>query len=79
MSFQEYTLTDVSDKVNDLHNMSTFLNSDAYTEEIGDKLTFHMLEEIETLQSMLSFIRIYPQIKAQEQLESIQKELTHEN
>ena len=76
MSFQEYTLTDVSDKVNDLHDISTFLNSGAYTEEIGDKLTFHMMEEIETLQSMLSFIRIYPQIKAQEQLDSPQKELT---
>ncbi|MEZ8405059.1 RstC protein [Vibrio splendidus] len=76
MSFQEYTLTDVSDKVNDLHDMSTFLNSADYTEEIGDKLTFHMMEEIETLQSMLSFIRIYPQIQAQEQLDSPQKELT---
>ena len=76
MSFQEYTLTDVSDKVNDLHDMSLFLNSGSYTEEIGDKLTFHMMEEIETLQSMLSFIRIYPQIKAQEQLDSPQKELT---
>ncbi|MDH5922974.1 RstC protein [Vibrio splendidus] len=76
MSIQEYTLTDVSDKVNDLHDMSLFLNSGSYTEEIGDKLTFHMMEEIETLQSMLSFIRIYPQIKAQEQLDSPQKELT---
>ncbi|CAK3420671.1 MULTISPECIES: RstC protein [Vibrio] len=76
MSFQEYTLTDVSDKVNDLHDMSLFLNSGSYTEEIGDKLTFHMMEEIETLQSMLSFIRIYPQIQAQEQLDSPQKELT---
>ncbi|TCT74154.1 hypothetical protein EDB46_107222, partial [Vibrio crassostreae] len=26
--------------------------------------------------SMLSFIRIYPQIQAQEQLDSLQKELT---
>ncbi|MEZ9567195.1 RstC protein [Vibrio artabrorum] len=76
MSIQEYTLTDVSDKVNDLHDMSLFLNSGSYTEEIGDKLTFHMMEEIETLQSMLSFIRIYPQIKAQEQLDSPQKKLT---
>ncbi|UQV20284.1 RstC protein [Vibrio sp. J383] len=76
MSFQEYTLTDVSDKVNDLHDMSLFLNSGSYTEEIGDKLAFHMMEEIETLQSMLSFIRIYPQIQAQEQLDSPQKELT---
>ncbi|MEZ8122757.1 RstC protein [Vibrio splendidus] len=76
MSIQEYTLTDVSDKVNDLHDMSLFLNSGSYTEEIGDKLTFHMMEEIETLQSMLSFIRIYPQIQAQEQLDSPQKELT---
>lgn len=76
MNLQEYTLTDVSDKVNDLHDMSLFLNSGSYTEEIGDKLTFHMMEEIETLQSMLSFIRIYPQIQAQEQLDSPQKELT---
>lgn len=66
MTVKEYTLTDVSDNLDGLHNMAMFINSGTYTEEIGDKILHHMLDKIEELQGVVSFMRLYPQLKAEQ-------------
>ncbi|EGU42106.1 hypothetical protein [Vibrio scophthalmi] len=71
MTIREYTLLDVSDSVNELHNIALYLNSGAFTEEIADKVTFLMLERIEELQSNLSFMRLYPELKAEELADNV--------
>lgn len=38
MNTTEYTLTHVSDSLEQLSNMALYLNSGAYTEEISEKL-----------------------------------------
>ncbi|EJB8542875.1 RstC protein [Vibrio parahaemolyticus] len=66
MTVKEYTLSDAEDKLNNIAAISMFLNSGACPKEISFNLYDHMHDEIENLQGMLSFMRLYPEIKAQE-------------
>ncbi|MEZ8013969.1 RstC protein [Vibrio sp. FF112] len=76
MTVKEYTLSDLESKLNEISNISIFLGTGNCPKEIAYNLHDHMNDQIEELQGMVSFMRIYPQIKAQEQLDSPQKELT---
>lgn len=76
MTVKEYTLSDLESKLNEISNISIFLGTGDCPKEIAYSLHDHMNDQIEELQGMVSFMRIYPQIKAQEQLDSLQKELT---
>ncbi|MEZ8288058.1 MULTISPECIES: RstC protein [unclassified Vibrio] len=76
MTVKEYTLSDLESKLNEISNISIFLGTGDCPKEIAYSLHDHMNDQIEELQGMVSFMRIYPQIKAQEQLGSPQKELT---
>nr|AKN38108.1 hypothetical protein [Vibrio tasmaniensis] len=76
MTVKEYTLSDLESKLNEISNISIFLGTGDCPKEIAYNLHDHMNDQIEELQGMVSFMRIYPQIKAQEQLDSPQKELT---
>lgn len=76
MTAKEYTLCDAEDKLNNIAHMSMFLQSGACPSEMSVNLYDHMHDEIETLQAMLGYMKVYPQIKAEEQLDSPQKELT---
>ena len=76
MTAKEYTLSDLESKLNEISNISIFLGTGDCPKEIAYDLHDHMNGQIEELQGMVSFMRIYPQIKAQEQLDSLQKELT---
>jgi hypothetical protein len=66
MTIQEYTLTDLEDKLTDISNVSLFLTTGACPEEIASRLHEHMHEQIENLQGMMSHMRLYPLIKAEE-------------
>ena len=66
MTVKEYTLTDVSDNLESLHDMAMFINSGSYTEQIHDLVLHCMLDRIEELQGVVSFMGLYPQIKAKE-------------
>ncbi|HIF5576202.1 TPA: RstC protein [Vibrio parahaemolyticus] len=66
MTIKEYTLSDAEDKLNHIAAISMFLNSGACPTEILFNLYDHMHDEIENLQGILSFMRLYPEIKAQE-------------
>lgn len=70
MTVKEYTLSDAEDKLNNIAQMSMFLQSGACPAEISLNLYDHMHEEIENLQGMLSFMRLYPELKARELAES---------
>ncbi|MEL7385176.1 MAG: RstC protein [Pseudomonadota bacterium] len=70
MTVKEYTLLDAEDKLSDIANISIFLQSGACPNSICDNLRDHLHEEIENLQGMLSFMRLYPELKAQELAES---------
>lgn len=70
MTVKEYTLTDLEVKINEISNISVFLGTGCCPKEIAFNLQDHMHDEIVNLQGMLSFMRIYPQIKAQERAES---------
>ncbi|CAK2193928.1 RstC protein [Vibrio crassostreae] len=76
MTVKEYTLSDLESKLNEISNISIFLGTGDCPKEISYNLHDHMNDQIEELQGMVSFMRIYPQIQAQEQLDSPQKELT---
>lgn len=76
MTVKEYTLSDLESKLNEISNISIFLGTGNCPKEIAYNLHDHMNDQIEELQGMVSFMRIYPQIQAQEQLDSLQKELT---
>lgn len=67
MTMKEYTLSDVESKLNAISNISIFLGTGDCPDEIAFNLRDHMHDEIENLQGMLSFIRLYPELKAQEQ------------
>ena len=73
MTVKEYTLSDLESKLNEISNISIFLGTGDCPKEIAYNLHDHMNDQIEGLQRMVSFMRIYPQIKAQEQLESPSK------
>lgn len=66
MTMKEYTLSDVESKLNAISNISVFLTNGDCPDDIAVNLRNHLHDEIETLQGMLSFIRLYPEIKAQE-------------
>jgi hypothetical protein len=70
MTVKEYTLSDAEDKLNNIAQMSMFLQSGACPAEISLNLYDYMHEEIENLQGMLSFMRLYPELKARELAES---------
>ncbi|MEZ8932385.1 MULTISPECIES: RstC protein [unclassified Vibrio] len=76
MTVKEYTLSDLESKLNEISNISIFLGTGDCPKEIAYNLHDHINDQIEELQGMVSFMRIYPQIQAQEQLDSLQKELT---
>ena len=76
MTAKEYTLTDLELKINEISSISMFLSTGSCPKEIAFNLQDHMQDEIENLQGMVSYMKVYPQIKAQEQLDSPQKELT---
>ncbi|MEZ8168035.1 MULTISPECIES: RstC protein [unclassified Vibrio] len=76
MTVKEYTLSDLESKLNEISNISIFLGTGDCPKEIAYNLHDHINDQIEELQGMVSFMRIYPQIQAQEQLDSPQKELT---
>ncbi|MEZ8605540.1 RstC protein [Vibrio sp. 10N.222.49.A3] len=76
MTAKEYTLTDLEVKINEISSISMFLSTGSCPKEIAFNLQDHMQDEIENLQGMVSYMKVYPQIKAQEQLDSPQKELT---
>ena len=71
MSIREYTLTDAESKLNDIAGISLFLSAGSCPKELESKLIDHMQDEIETLQGMLSFMRIYPELKAKELAENV--------
>jgi hypothetical protein len=58
-SCEKYTLADVSDKVNRLHSISMFLDSGAYTDDIRAGITEHLLNEIESLQGLLMYAKVF--------------------
>ncbi len=66
MNIQEYTLSDLESKVNEISNISLFLGTGDCPKEIAFNLHDHMHEQIESLQGMLSFMRHYPTLKARE-------------
>ncbi|MEZ8902614.1 MULTISPECIES: RstC protein [unclassified Vibrio] len=76
MTAKEYTLTDLEEKINEISSISMFLSMGSCPKEIAFNLQDHMQDEIENLQGMVSYMKVYPQIEAQEQLDSPQKELT---
>lgn len=76
MTVKEYTLSDLESKLNEISNISIFLGTGDCPKEIANDLYDHMNDQIEELQGMVSVMRINPKIKAQEQLDSPQKELT---
>ncbi|HDM8044644.1 TPA: RstC protein [Vibrio campbellii] len=73
MTIKEYTLSDLESKLNEISNISIFLGTGDCPREIAYELHDHMNEQIESLQGMLSFMRLYPQLKAQELAESKQE------
>ncbi|EID0063028.1 RstC protein [Vibrio vulnificus] len=66
MTIKEYTLQDAEAKLNEISHIALFLSSGACPIEMAKNLNSHMLDEIETLQSILSFMRVYPELKAAE-------------
>ncbi|MEZ9992854.1 RstC protein [Vibrio sp. 10N.261.48.B3] len=70
MTAKEYTLTDLEVKINEISSISMFLSTGSCPKEIAFNLQDHMQDEIENLQGMVSYMKVYPQIKAQEQLDS---------
>lgn len=66
MTVKEYTLSDLESKLNEISNISMFLGTGDCPKEMASNLHEHMHDEIENLQGMLSFMRLYPEIKAQE-------------
>ncbi|ELV8768490.1 RstC protein [Vibrio vulnificus] len=66
MTIKEYTLQDAEAKLNEISHIALFLSSGACPIEMSKNLNSHMLDEIETLQSILSFMRVYPELKAAE-------------
>ena len=66
MTVKEYTLSDLESKLNEISNISIFLGNGDCPKEMASNLHEHMHDEIENLQGMLSFMRLYPEIKAQE-------------
>ncbi|HCE1484563.1 RstC protein [Vibrio parahaemolyticus] len=73
MTIKEYTLSDLESKLNEISNISLFLGTGDCPKEIAFSLHDHMHEQIEQLQGMVSFMRLYPEIKAQELAESKQE------
>ncbi|RBW65974.1 RstC protein [Vibrionales bacterium C3R12] len=70
MTAKEYTLSDLESKLNEISNISIFLGTGDCPGEIASSLHSHMHDQIDQLQGMMSFMRVYPQIKAQELAES---------
>ncbi|EHZ2538534.1 RstC protein [Vibrio parahaemolyticus] len=70
MTVKEYTLSDLESKLNEISNISMFLGTGDCPKEMASNLHEHMHDEIENLQGMLSFMRLYPEIKAQELAQS---------
>lgn len=70
MTIKEYTLSDLESKLDEISNISIFLGTGNCPKEIAFNLHDHMQNEIETLQSMMSFMRLAPQITAESKLES---------
>ncbi|SON48610.1 hypothetical protein [Vibrio tapetis] len=66
MTVKEYTLSDAEAKLDTIASISLFLSTGNCPREIAFNLQDHMQDEIENLQGILGFMRIYPQIKAQE-------------
>lgn len=66
MNVKEYTLSDLESKLNEISNISMFLGTGDCPKEMASKLHGHMQDEIENLQGMLSFMRLYPDIKTEE-------------
>lgn len=62
MSTTEYTLTHVSDSLEQLSNMALYLNSGAYTEEISEKVICHLHDKITDLQAVVDFMILSPQV-----------------
>jgi hypothetical protein len=71
MTVKEYTLTDLEVKINEISNVSMFLATGSCPKEIAFNLHDHMQDEIETLQAMVSYMKLYPQILAKEQLDKL--------
>ena len=76
MTVKEYTLTDLEVKINEISSISMFLSTGSCPKEISFNLQDHMQDEIDKLQIMVSSMKVSPKIQAQEQLDSLQKELT---
>lgn len=76
MTAKEYTLTDLEVKINEISNVSMFLATGSCPKEIAFNLHDHMQDEIETLQAMVSYMKVYPQIQAQVQIDKLLKEPT---
>lgn len=70
MTIKEYTLEDAESKLNEIADTSLFLSSGSCPSDISSNLMDHMLDEIDTLQGILSFMRVYPELKAKELAES---------
>ncbi|AIL70634.1 RstC protein [Vibrio vulnificus] len=70
MTIKEYTLQDAEAKLNEISNIALFLSSGSCPGEMTQNLNNHMLDEIETLQGILSFMRVYPELKAAELAEA---------
>lgn len=62
MANKEYTLMDVSDSLEGLYDMTVYLNSGSYTEEIAEKIIHHLHDKIVDVQGMVNFIRIAPEL-----------------
>ncbi len=58
-SCDKYTLNDVSDSVDRLHSISMFLNSRGCTDDIRSSVTEHLLNEIESLQGVLTYAQVF--------------------
>lgn len=71
-SCEKYTLSEARDMVNDLNNISLFLKSGAWRsvseedDDMLDSLLTKLQLKIESLESCLGYMEIYPMIKAQE-------------
>lgn len=73
MTVKEYTLSDLESKLNEISNISVFLGTGDCPREIAYNLHDHMHEQIEQLQGMVSFMRLYPKLKAKELAEEALK------
>lgn len=62
MSTKEYTLTHVSDTLEQLSNIALYLNSGAYTDEISEKVINHLHDKIADLQAVVNFMILSPQV-----------------